>query len=192
LFLSLLLRPSLPEADVPLIPLAAGVGILEALRCLGALAELKWPNDLLIAGRKVGGVLAEAAWGEGGLDSVVVGAGVNVAVDPGAEPGLVSRDATSLAVELGRDVPVEDVAALVLEQLALWYHRLAAGGRTDIVEAWRARSVPWWGRSVEVNVGARSLRGVACGIDDTGALLVEVDGRVQTIVAGEAQALRLG
>jgi BirA family biotin operon repressor/biotin-[acetyl-CoA-carboxylase] ligase len=190
--LSLLLRPTLSPEDVPLIPFASGIGVLEALRGLGAPAELKWPNDVLIAGRKVGGVLVEAAWSEGGLESVVVGVGVNVSVDPGAVPGVVSREATSLARELGRDVPVEDVAALVLEQLPLWYHRLAAHGRTDMIEAWRARSVPWWGRSVEVNVGPRSLRGVACGIDDTGALLVEVDGRVVTIVAGEARALRLG
>jgi BirA family biotin operon repressor/biotin-[acetyl-CoA-carboxylase] ligase len=190
--LSLLLRPALSVEEVSLIPLAAGVGILEALRHLDAPAELKWPNDVLIAGRKVGGVLAEAAWGERGLESVIVGVGVNVSLDPGVIPGFVSRETTSLARELGREISVEDVAARVLEQLALWYHRLAANGRKDVVEAWRARSAHWWGRSVEVKVGPRFVRGVACGIDDTGALLVDVGGRVMTIVAGEAQALRLG
>ncbi len=195
LFLSLLLRPSFPAQEAGLIPLGAGVGVCDALRSLGVPAQLKWPNDVLIAGRKVGGILAEAAWNEGSLESVIVGVGVNVNVslDPRALTGPVAETVTSLSVELGQAVPVESVAVAVLEQLALWYHRLAASGRRDVVDAWRNRSAPWWGRSVEVKVGPRSVRGVARGIDDTGALLVEeADGCVLTIVAGEAQALRLG
>jgi BirA family biotin operon repressor/biotin-[acetyl-CoA-carboxylase] ligase len=193
LFLSLLLRPELPPHAVGLIPLAAGVAVAEAVLELGGTSELKWPNDVLTRGRKVGGILAEATWVDGRLEGVIVGVGLNVAVDPGPLPEEVLRGATSLAKELGRELPVESVAAPVLEQLALWYHRLADAGGGVVVEAWRARAASWWGRNVEVGVGERALRGVARGIDETGALLLEgADGVVRSVVAGEARALRLG
>jgi BirA family transcriptional regulator, biotin operon repressor / biotin---[acetyl-CoA-carboxylase] ligase len=192
LFLSALLRPRFTVQTLGLVPLAAGVAVAEALRSLGAASEVKWPNDILMGGRKVGGILAEATWIEGKLEAVVVGVGVNVALDPStlAEPGY--GGATSLAVELGRSFPVESVAGPVLEQLALWYHRLTSEGAEAIVEAWRGRAVPWWGRPVEVGVGDGALRGVARGIDETGALLLEgADGTIRPVVAGEARALRL-
>ncbi|MFI5183173.1 MAG: biotin--[acetyl-CoA-carboxylase] ligase [Vicinamibacteria bacterium] len=193
LFLSLLLRPSCSAEEAGLIPLMAGIGACDALRGLGAKTVLKWPNDVLVGGRKLGGILTEAAWGEGRLESVVVGVGLNVSLVPDALAGPMSEAVTSLTSELARDVSVEEVAAPVLEQLALWYHRLAAGGRSEVVDAWRDRSAPWWGRAVEVRLGARLVKGVARGIDDTGALLIEeADGRQLTILAGEAQALRLG
>jgi BirA family transcriptional regulator, biotin operon repressor / biotin---[acetyl-CoA-carboxylase] ligase len=193
LFLSLLLRPDLPPQAIGLIPLAAGVAVAEAVLKLGGTSELKWPNDVLMRGGKVGGILAEATWVDGRLEGVIVGVGVNVAVDPGLLPEELARGATCLARELGRELTVESVAAPVLEELALWYHRLAAGGGGVVVEAWKARAVSWWGRNVEVGVGERALRGVARGIDETGALLLEgADGVVRSVVAGEARALRLG
>lgn len=192
LFLSVLLRPGLSAGTVGLIPIAAGVAVAEALRELGAATEVKWPNDILIGGRKVGGVLAEATWVEARLEGVIVGVGVNVALDPEALPREISQEVTSLTTELGQRLSVESVAASVLAQLALWYHRLVAAGGGAVVEAWRARAAPWWGREVEVGVGERALRGVARGIDETGALLLEgADGVIRPVVAGEARTLRL-
>ena len=191
LFLSVLLKPPIHAAAAGLLPLAAGGAVCEAVRALGAPATVKWPNDVLVGERKVAGVLAEATWVDRALDSVVVGVGVNVVLSPRELPPDLRDVTTSLAAEASGSTDRDGAAAEVLERLTVWYHTLAAEAAM-IVEAWRALSVPWWGRRVEVRSGDATLVGVAEGVDDRGALLLRLDdGRVATVLAGEARRLRL-
>jgi BirA family biotin operon repressor/biotin-[acetyl-CoA-carboxylase] ligase len=187
LYLSVLLRPRF--ARVGLLPLAAGVAVAEAAGELGVHAELKWPNDVLASGRKLAGILSEAASGPGGVEWVVLGVGLNVALDvAGLPPGLAGA-ATSLRAEGAPDPPVAKVAAAVLERLGVWYDALGSGpGR--VVSAWRSRSVPWWGSRVEVQTGGGELEGRLVEVDDDGALVVEVGGRRQRLLSGEVRRLR--
>jgi len=97
LYMSVLLRPAPPDARWSVIPLVAGLAVGEALAAEGLDVRLKWPNDVMAEGRKVGGILAEATSGADGLESVVLGIGVNVAVRPPDLPPDVAAAVTCVA-----------------------------------------------------------------------------------------------
>jgi BirA family biotin operon repressor/biotin-[acetyl-CoA-carboxylase] ligase len=192
LFASVLLRPRFPAATASLVPLAAGLAVAEALEAWTAGALLKWPNDVLMGGRKLAGVLVESTSAGAAIDSMVVGFGINVGLDPTALPEPLNATATSILAETGRPADCLEVAAAVLGRLAVWYHALHDGHASALIEAWRTRSVPWWGRDVEIQSGGTLLRGQAQGIDETGALLLKTfDGVLLHILSGEAREVRV-
>jgi len=177
---------------VGLIPLAAGVAVSEALDAFGVRARLKWPNDLVVGEKKIAGLLAEAVSGGEGIESVVLGIGVNLTLDPVDAPATLRDTATSVRAETGRIVSPEEAAAETLARVAVWYHALAREGAAPVLAAWRARSVPWWGRPVEVRAGQSVIRGVARGVDERGALLLDLEsGSRAALLSGEARELRL-
>jgi BirA family biotin operon repressor/biotin-[acetyl-CoA-carboxylase] ligase len=185
LYLSVLLRP--PVASLPLLPLAAGLAVADGLAAFGVAARLKWPNDVVGAQGKVAGILAESSSSAGSLDWVVVGLGVNV--DPRDE---LPEGASSMKRETGKAPPLLEVAAAVLGALPAWYDAVLASGNPSVVAAWRRRSVPWWGRTVEVRSGEQVLRGVLRDVDAQGALVIEPrDGPEVAVVSGDVRALRL-
>jgi BirA family biotin operon repressor/biotin-[acetyl-CoA-carboxylase] ligase len=189
LFLSFLLRPP-QDALVSLVPLAAGLAVAEALDTEGIDGRLKWPNDVLVGDKKIAGILAEASADARGIDSVIVGVGVNVNLDPAQLPDDVRLSATSLFAETRCVQDVAAVAAAVLGRWVLWYDALQADG-ARVRRAWRDRSVAWWGRRVEVTSSGERLTGIARDIDATGALVVETDdGGQQVVLSGDARALR--
>jgi BirA family transcriptional regulator, biotin operon repressor / biotin---[acetyl-CoA-carboxylase] ligase len=191
LYLSVLLRPAPPGARWSVLPLAAGLAVAEALGGDGLEARLKWPNDVIAGGRKVGGILAEATSGADGLESVVLGIGVNVALRPPDLPPDVAATVTCVDEELARAVDRVQVAAAVLARLTVWYHALAREGPRVVQAAWRARAVPWWGRAVEAQSGERRLRGIARDLDEGGALILELeDGTRAVLHSGEVREVR--
>jgi BirA family biotin operon repressor/biotin-[acetyl-CoA-carboxylase] ligase len=188
LYLSVLLRPD--RERVSLIPLAAGVAVAEAVLELGVRSELKWPNDVLVSGRKLAGILAEASSSGGGVEWVVLGIGVNVAVDVALLPEGRQASATSLAACGARDARPSGVAAATLARLSVWYDALRAEP-ARVVAAWRAQAVPWWGALVEVRTAGGEQRGRLAAIDEEGALWLETTGgeRVR-LVSGEVSRVR--
>lgn len=191
LYLSVLLRPRFEALGV--LPLIAGVALAEAAAEWGVEARLKWPNDVVVGERKLAGVLAEAASSGGRVESVVLGIGMNLRLDPAAAPVELRAAITSVEHESGRAVSAADAADAVLCRLAVWYHALAREGAGPAIEAWRERSVPWWGRPVEVVSGERRVAGIARDVDESGALVLEAKGGARiVVVSGEARALRLG
>jgi BirA family transcriptional regulator, biotin operon repressor / biotin---[acetyl-CoA-carboxylase] ligase len=189
LYLSVLLRPAFEP--LTLLPLAAGVAVAEALQPFGVQARLKWPNDVEADGKKIAGVLTESAAAGGGAEWVVIGMGVNLYPD---EP--LPETATSLrAVTGGEETSAtcrEAMAASVLARLAVWYDALRHGAARAVVAAWRERALPWWGRTVEAGSGDLVLRGVARGLDDRGALVLELpDGSHRAVFSGEVREVRL-
>jgi BirA family biotin operon repressor/biotin-[acetyl-CoA-carboxylase] ligase len=185
------LLPPLPGERATVLPLAAGLAVAEALDAHGVAAQLKWPNDVILDGRKVAGVLAEGLASGSELEAFVLGIGVNVNLDPQALPAPLSATATSLRAASGRDADVLGVVASVLLRLSVWYHALARTGPAAIVAAWRARALPWWGRTVEARSGEEVLRGVALGVDERGALLIEREaGDRVALLSGEVRELR--
>lgn len=187
LYLSVLLRP--PSASAALLPLAAGVAVAEALGHFGVSAQLKWPNDVLLEGRKLAGILAEASSSASALDWVVLGIGVNVDA-PALPDGLRSGAAALAPGGTGGSVRAA-LAAAVLLRLTVWYDALEKR-EASVVAAWRERSVPWWGEAVEVSAGERVLRGRVRDVDERGALLLELGGgAIARVLAGEVRSLRL-
>ena len=188
LYLSVLLRPRFDA--VGLIPLAAGVAVVEALREWGVTAELKWPNDALAGGRKLAGILAEASSSASGVDWVVLGLGVNLEAREGL-PAEVRETATSISALTGARVEPADVACSFLAHLAFWYDALRAEPAA-VVGAWNERALPWWGRHVEVRSGGQVMRGIAEGIDSDGALVLRCeDGSRTAVLSGDVTAVRL-
>jgi BirA family biotin operon repressor/biotin-[acetyl-CoA-carboxylase] ligase len=162
------------------------VAVREALHGQGAAARLKWPNDVLVGERKLAGILAEASSGALGVEWVVVGLGLNV--DPEMP---LPEGATSLRELSGGPIEVAVVAAAVLRQLRSEYLRAAAGQVAQVLAAWRQASVDWWGRAVVARAGEREIRGLALGIDDDGALLLQLaDGSQRRVLAGEVTRVR--
>ena len=191
LYLSVLLRPAPPSARWSVLPLVAGLALAEALAAEGLEARLKWPNDVMVGGRKVGGILAEASSGADGLESVVLGIGVNVAVRPHDLPPEVAASVTCVEEELARAVDRLAIASAVLTRLTVWYHALAREGPPVVQSAWRARAVPWWGRAVEAQSGGHRLRGIARDLDEGGALILELeDGTRAVLHSGEVREVR--
>jgi BirA family biotin operon repressor/biotin-[acetyl-CoA-carboxylase] ligase len=191
LYLSVLLRPSPASARWSVLPLAAGLAVADALAEEGLDPRLKWPNDVVVGGRKIGGILAEATSSTDGLESVVLGIGVNVALRPPDLPADVAASVTCAAEELARSVDRWSVAAAVLRRLTVWYHALAHDRVGAVAAAWRARALPWWGRTVEALSGERRLRGVARDLDEGGALILDLeDGTRAVLHSGEVREVR--
>jgi BirA family biotin operon repressor/biotin-[acetyl-CoA-carboxylase] ligase len=173
-----------PARATTLLTLAAGVALAEGLeQATGLRVDLKWPNDLQVSRRKLGGILAESSGSGGSQDGVVVGYGLNV-LSTAFPPELRDR-ATSIESELGR---AADRHLLLAETLAaLWrrYEDLLAGRFDAILDAWRRLAPAASGARVTWTTSSGIASGVTAGIDDRGALLVRIDDRVERVVSGE-------
>lgn len=179
-------RPQAADAAraTAILTLSAGVAIAEGIGDASALhVDVKWPNDLYVGRRKLGGILAEAATAGGAVARIVVGFGVNLA--PAAYPPDVAERATSIESELGRGVDREIVLQASLARLARRYGDLVAGRFDDILDAWRRRAPGATGAHVTWASVAGPVDGVTHGIDDHGALLIRIGDRVERVVAGE-------
>lgn len=168
---AVLMSVVLRELD-EMLPLAAAVAVAEAVP---GDATIKWPNDIWIDGRKVAGILVEGRPQEGWA---VLGAGLNVSSE--AFPGELAQSATSLRLS-GIEGDTESVLASILRQLDEWLGAPPA----RVLDAWRSRDA-LKGQRVRWTGG----EGVADGIDDSGALVVETSTGVVTLDAGEVHLLR--
>jgi BirA family biotin operon repressor/biotin-[acetyl-CoA-carboxylase] ligase len=172
LLLSVVLRTSLPIARLPTLSIAAGVAVAEALIECGVDARLKWPNDVVVGGRKIAGVLLERHG-----DVVILGLGVNVAQT--SVRSQLTAQATSVAIE-GGHADRDAVLAAVLAALARWRARLEREGFDPVRARWTALA-SMLGRRVT----ADAVAGTAIGLDDDGALLVETGTGAARVLAGD-------
>lgn len=177
----------------PLLTLAGGVAIAEGIRAVTALpVEIKWPNDIVIdAGlgrrRKLAGILTEAASGPDGLQSVVLGFGINLL--PAAYPPDVADRATSLAAELNRPVEAGAVLAECLAALRDRIANLVSGGEREVLARWAELSPSARGSRVECEGPSGVCSGITAGIDPDGALLVRTGERVERVRSGQVRWL---
>jgi len=186
LYTSILLRPGCPPGRAGLLAQVAGLAVVEALREVADVAsDLKWPNDVLVEGRKVAGILAEMASREAGVDHAVVGIGINVNHGPTDFPEELQGSATSLYLSTGRRLLRSDLAAALFNALDDWYGLFAAGEFGTILTAARERSAVL-GRQVDVAEGESQWCGLALDLDEDGALLVQAaDGGRRRVCAAE-------
>ena len=188
LYASVVLAPATARIDpvraTTLLTLAVGVALAEGVeQATGLRVDLKWPNDLQVSRRKVGGILAESFGTGAPSDTVVVGYGINVLAT--AFPPELRDRATSLESELGRAIDRHHLLAETLAALSQRYEDLLAGRFDAILDAWRRLAPAASGARVAWTTNAGTTTGVTAGIDDRGALLVRVDDRVERIVSGE-------
>lgn len=187
LYVSVLLRPEIPLAHLPLLPLCAGLAAAHAIRVVcGLVIDLRWPNDLLIGPRKTGGILVEASTGKGSSAFAVVGIGVNV--HQSQFPEGLDTPATSLDREAGKRIPRQALLAALLQSLEREARALADRRAMEAIPARVEEASTWiWGRKVEVH-GAQACTGVTAGLDQNGFLRVETTTGMVTVQAGGIRA----
>lgn len=174
---SLVIRPTEPAALWPRLALAAGLGVAEGLARLGVHADLKWPNDLQIQGRKLGGILTEVAGGE----AVICGVGLNVSVTD--FPTGLQTPATSLLLATGRLFDREEVLAVVVPAV-LQRCREIGVGFSELCQAWSQRS-SLNGEKVTLQTAAGGKTGTVTGIGSSGELLLETEQGIESILQAE-------
>ena len=186
LYLSAVVRPPLPLADVPPMTLAIGVGLCDAAREHGAPAALKWPNDLLVERRKLAGVLVEAQSQGNRLDAVIVGIGVNLT---GPLDEAVAGTAVTLAEAAGQAIDRERFIARLLAHVEHWIDRYVAVGLDAIIPSWQARMAP--DLAARATVDGALLTGQVAGLDRDGALLLrDPSGQVHRVRSGDVEVIR--
>lgn len=190
LWFSVLLRPTFPAVAVPRLTVAASVAVALSLRRQCQLdARIKWPNDVMIRGKKVAGILTETR-GEGDeIKFAVVGIGLNVNCQPADFPPDVAATATSVLIETGEEQDRTELAARLLSEFDDCY-RAALADFMSVTSEW-AQLCTTLGRQVVVAVGNRRIEGEACALHSDGALLVRKDnGQLEHVTGGQLIAER--
>jgi BirA family biotin operon repressor/biotin-[acetyl-CoA-carboxylase] ligase len=219
LYTSVLLRTPIPAARLPLLPLAVGLAAAEAIRSVAGLTiDLRWPNDLLVGPRKVGGILVESKISGGAAEFIVVGIGINVhqrvfdsdlstsATSLDLETGVPSDTgspvsdfcslgwedrSSSLGWKAGRRVSRQDLLVSLLKSLECETLLLLDPAATVTIPA-RVEQASTWirGRRVDVH-GPQVCIGVTAGLDENGFLLVRTDSGVVTVQTGGIRAAEI-
>jgi len=185
LYLSILWRFMLAPADLGGLSLAAGVGVIRSLQEFGVNdISLKWPNDVLYQNKKLAGLLLEMSGEQGGPSHVVLGLGLNVSMSETQGEDIdqpwVGLSAISNDIQVDRN----ELASSLVSHLFAILQQYETEGLAPLLDEWRAQD-HFQGRSVRITIGNRSVDGVHRGVDDAGALLVEVDGKIETYHGGE-------
>lgn len=187
LYMSVLLRPPIPAARLPLLPLTAGLAAAEAIRAVASLTvDLRWPNDLLLGPSKAGGILVESKISVGSVDFAVVGIGINV--HQLVFDSDLSTSSTSLDLEAGRRVSRQLLLLFLLKSLECETLMLADPASGVTIPA-RVEQASTWirGRRVEVH-GPQACTGITAGLDENGFLLVRTAGGLVTVQTGGIRA----
>jgi BirA family biotin operon repressor/biotin-[acetyl-CoA-carboxylase] ligase len=190
LYLSVIMRPEIPLNKAPMITLMGAVATATAIRkqC-GAHAVIKWPNDILVAGRKVSGLLTEMSAEQDRIRHIVLGIGIDVNMNIDELPPEVRQIATTLAVECGRNIDRQPLLRQLVRELDAWYHLFLADEK-DVLAEWKVLNVTI-GNSVVVSGTGETFQGRAKDIDNEGRLIVEIaDGTMRTVAAGDVSILK--
>jgi BirA family biotin operon repressor/biotin-[acetyl-CoA-carboxylase] ligase len=185
IYVSVILRPKLSPAAAPALTLMAGVAAHRALSAATGLAvDIRWPNDLLVNGKKVCGILTEMNAELGRLHHVVLGIGVNV--NNKTMPSELGAIATSLRLEGKRSFSRAQILVSLLKELERCYAMLKTEGNAPVLRAWAKASSYAEGKAVRVRTSDEDFQAVTAGLDPTGMLRIRrEDGREELLVSGE-------
>jgi len=189
LYLSILLRPQIAITQWPLITLMAAVAVADTiLLTCDVEADIKWPNDVLVNGRKVCGILAETSETPTGR-AIVLGIGINLTSK--AFPPDLRVNAISLDEATGHGVERETILAELVSTLVRYYELFQQGSERQIIDAWCKRSSYSRGKVVRIASAEETIEGVTRGLQSDGALRVETgNGAIRIIHAGDVSAVR--
>lgn len=186
LWFSVLLRPNCAPQAVTQITIAVSVSLVRAIQNVtGIRADIKWPNDILIGGKKVAGILTELSAEVDTVKHVVIGIGMDVNLSADEFPPELREIATSLSIVQGGPVDRPALAAAILKELDADYARIRNGQFKSVCEEWEKRCSTV-GRNIAVLTGSHRRSGRAESIDADGALLLRTEhGRLERITGGD-------
>lgn len=193
IYMSCILRPQIAPNEIPKITLLVAVAVAQAIRKLSGLdAMIKWPNDILIDGRKLCGILTEMKAEQDRVDFVIVGIGVNVTTPARSLP----KTASSIMEELAkagvgdREVSRVELTRKILEEFEKYYMVLGKEGFGPIIDAWKSLT-HMIGSRVRVMLQNRTFEGHAHSLDPDGCLVVRLDsGVLEKVSAGDVEMVR--
>ncbi|MFH1552415.1 MAG: biotin--[acetyl-CoA-carboxylase] ligase [Candidatus Omnitrophota bacterium] len=187
IYMSLILRPDVETDEVPTITLVAAAAFIRAIKKTCELeTRIKWPNDILVGGKKLCGILTELKAQPDRVDFLVLGIGINVNTPAKKLP----PEGTSLKIELSRHVSRAELIRCMLEEFEKDYVRFKKEGFASLREECKELSLVL-GRHVKVTEHHRSIEGLATDIDEKGALIIRTDtGRLQRVFSGDVVLCR--
>jgi BirA family biotin operon repressor/biotin-[acetyl-CoA-carboxylase] ligase len=196
LFFSLIVRPGQPSRLWPLLTHAASVALVRTLLDLvdkkvipnPLVADIKWPNDVLISGKKCAGILLETL-NEGSNPAVIVGVGINI--HRGSIPDELADRAVCIDEPAGVVVPRRKVLVGFLQQFQSEYNNFEKGNPVEVLDRWKGYSSMWNGVRIWIEEGGRRRSATTRGLDEIGALIIEnEDNSRETIHAGDVRIQR--
>jgi len=199
-YMSVIVRPELEPKDATLLTIMSAVSCARAMKnSTGLDVKIKWPNDLMLSERKIGGILTEMKSDQDRIIFAVIGVGINVNARLDAFPPEVRAIATSVIEELGgkkdtREASRTRIIAGILKELEQWFKIMMTGGRKQLINEWKKLSSTL-GKKVKVVSGQDTFSGIAENIDDAGMLILKLSsasggGALKRISAGDVTMLR--
>lgn len=191
LYTSIILRPKIEPAMAPQITLMAGVAVAELLSgyCPGDVS-IKWPNDVLLRGKKVCGILTEMKAAAGSVDFIVLGIGLNINMNRQDFDPSLREAATSIKIETGEVYDRLDVVSKLFDFIEKWYNIFLGMGFIGMRDTW-LRHADILGKRIKVVFKDEFQTGIVTGIDDDGTILMKDENGVnQKVVAGDVHLLR--
>jgi BirA family biotin operon repressor/biotin-[acetyl-CoA-carboxylase] ligase len=186
LWFSVLLRPALRPQEATQLTVASATALRRAIqKQTGLKPGIKWPNDILLDGRKAAGILTEMAAEVDRVKHVILGIGVDVNLNAGDFPAELRKMVTSLKIEMDKPVSRSGLAVDILQELDADYQRVCSGGFAAVADEWEEHCTTI-GQVVSIQTGNRHVRGRAEALAEDGALLVRTDhGHLERIVGGD-------
>jgi BirA family biotin operon repressor/biotin-[acetyl-CoA-carboxylase] ligase len=186
LWFSVLLRPKLRPQEATQLTVISATALRRAIKTVAGLsAEIKWPNDLLLGGKKVAGILTEMSAEVDRVRHAILGIGVDVNQDADEFPAELRKAATSLKLAGGEEISRAELATEILRELDADYVRICGGKFSEVADEWEAACVTI-GKNVTVHTGEVKFRGRAEALDDDGALLVRTEhGLLERVIGGD-------
>jgi len=191
LYFTVILRPGQPVKFWPILTHAASIALIETLKDLSPRLDLdlKWPNDVLISGRKCAGILLESVT-DGDNNAAAIGLGINVR--KGSVPESLESTAVCLDEATGTQVPRRQLLVHFLRKLQECYLVFEQGNHQELLERWKSYSSMWHGTQVWISEGEIHRSAVTCGLNELGALIVQTpEGALETVLAADVSVRRM-
>ncbi len=180
---SVVIKPDIRQSHLGIISLYASLAVAEGIKdSTGLQPECKWPNDVLVGGKKCCGILSEATFVRGRCEGIIVGIGLNV--NQGDFPGELSRTATSLRQAAGARYDVGDILSVLLHHMEKNYPAVQDGRYEEIRTGW-LRYAPMIGKTVTISTPGASCRGIARRIEENGELVLWHGGKEERFSSGD-------
>lgn len=180
IWMSIILKPDVHPRHLIKMIFMGAVAVVEALEALGVEARIKWPNDILVNGKKICGILAEGKYSESEMDYIILGIGLNVNIESDALP----PEATSLKEVLGVKLPLMEVFKVLMDKLEHWYNVFKKEEYDTILNRWRSYAI--LNRKVRIIHEEGEFEGIARDVGEDGALIVEtLNGKREKVIYGD-------
>ena len=186
IYISIIVRPAIPPSETPKLVLLSSVTVAELLRSRTSLkTEIKWPNDVLVNGKKIAGILLEVGTEMDAVDYGIVGLGLNVNIPSGSFPDDIKDSATSLLIESGKHTSRVRLVQDYLMLFEKYYEQLRSGHSDEIVATWKELT-DIVGRRITLDLSGRIYSGDVTNVDDNGALMItDLMGNTHRVFSGD-------